>query len=77
MLKKLGLPIAVVLILVFLFFLSARGRKAPFLPADAAHRNAATNASCLACHGPQGKEPLRPKHPPKEQCLYCHKARTQ
>jgi hypothetical protein len=27
---------------------------------------------CLACHGPQAV-PLSAKHPPKEQCLICHK----
>lgn len=27
---------------------------------------------CPACHGPQDV-PLSAKHPPKEQCLICHK----
>jgi cytochrome c553 len=27
---------------------------------------------CVRCHGVQGK-PLSPMHPPKEQCLICHK----
>jgi cytochrome c553 len=30
---------------------------------------------CLACHGPQAV-PLSAKHPPKEQCLICHKQKV-
>ncbi len=29
---------------------------------------------CLTCHNPQAN-PLPEKHPPKEQCLVCHKLR--
>jgi hypothetical protein len=30
---------------------------------------------CLDCHGPQAV-PLSAKHPPKEQCLICHKQKV-
>jgi hypothetical protein len=32
-----------------------------------------TNDSCAACHGPGKRSPLKSSHPPKEDCLLCHK----
>jgi hypothetical protein len=61
-----------------------RGKK---VPADAPHRpfsdlvkkgrdREGVEKGCLACHGAQGK-PLPKGHPPKEQCLICHKLGSQ
>jgi hypothetical protein len=67
-----GLIILVLTVLSFLFFLS-RGKNVPLLPADALHAVVNANDGCLGCHGPGKQAPLKPSHPPKEQCLVCHK----
>jgi hypothetical protein len=33
---------------------------------------AGVEKGCVLCHNPQSR-PLPPQHPPKEQCLLCHK----
>ena len=72
--KKNLLPIMLILIiLAVLYFISSR-QKAPLIPADALHKNIVSNEACTVCHGPGGKTPLKSNHPPKEQCLICHKS---
>ncbi len=61
-------------ILLVLFFLSS-GKKAPLIPGDALHQNATTNEACGECHAPGKPAPLKENHPPKEQCLICHKTK--
>ena len=61
-------------ILLVLFFLSSRN-KAPFIPADDLHKSVTTNEACGDCHAPGKGAPLKESHPPKEQCLICHKAK--
>jgi hypothetical protein len=61
-------------VLLVLFFLSSRN-KAPFIPADEIHRIVTTNEACQECHAPGRRAPLKVSHPPKEQCLICHKAK--
>jgi mono/diheme cytochrome c family protein len=46
------------------------------LPRDETHLQVLSNSLCQTCHGPGKQSPLKPSHPPKEQCLLCHKART-
>lgn len=62
------------MILAILFFLSS-GSKAPAIPADGRHAVITTDAACTACHGPGKTAPLKSSHPPKEQCLICHKVK--
>ncbi len=69
-----GFIVFVVLVLAFLFFLST-GKKVPPVPADSLHAGITTDAGCTACHGPGKQAPLKPAHPPKEQCLVCHKTK--
>ncbi|HUI67338.1 MAG TPA: hypothetical protein VL087_03930 [Nitrospirota bacterium] len=59
-------------VLLFLFFLYS-SKKAPLIPSDDLHRNVTTNAACAECHSPGKQAPLKRNHPPKEQCLTCHK----
>ncbi len=68
-----GLVIAAVVIVLGLFFLSSTGKKPPLIPQNAAHTGITTAEGCAACHAPGRSSPLREKHPPKEQCLVCHK----
>ena len=73
--NNLGIIAIALAILAFLFFLSSR-KQAPTLPRDNAHAQVLSNSLCLTCHGPGKQSPLKPSHPPKEQCLVCHKAGT-
>ena len=63
----------VALVVAVLFVLSTTGRKPPDIPQDVKHAALTTNKQCLACHAPGLESPLKEKHPPKEQCLECHK----
>ncbi len=69
------LPIVLIFtILAVLFYISSR-QKVPLIPADSLHKNIINNAVCADCHSPGKKAPLKENHPPKEQCLVCHKYR--
>jgi len=73
---------AVVLVLVVLIMSTAR-EKGKQVPADDKHRafyeamkkgwdRMEVERGCITCHNSQAI-PLPKKHPPKEQCLICHK----
>jgi cytochrome c553 len=55
------------------FFYSISGKKYPQIPANMAHLGITEIAACLKCHGPDGEKPRKPSHPPKDDCLKCHK----
>ena len=59
-------------VLVSLFFVSS-GKKPPLIPNDERHKIITTEAACAECHAPGKAAPLKLSHPPKEQCLICHK----
>ena len=74
---------AAVLLAAVLVIASTGGEKAGVVPADDTHRpfneamkkgsdSIETEKACTICHNPQA-HPLPKKHPPKEQCLICHK----
>jgi hypothetical protein len=60
-------------VLILLIFLSSTGKKPPMIPLDARHAALTTNEACLSCHALGRSSPLKDTHPPKEQCLVCHK----
>lgn len=73
---------AVVLVLIVLIISTAR-EKAKRVPADEKHRafygamekggdRIEVEKGCITCHNSQAIA-LPKKHPPKEQCLICHK----
>jgi hypothetical protein len=62
-------------VVLLLFVLSLSGKKPPLIPEDAVHADLRTNEACLPCHAPGKSSPLKENHPPKEQCVVCHKAR--
>lgn len=77
--------IVILLVLAIIGVLAAgKGRmKAVPVPNDERHRQmyellgkggerGEVEKSCVLCHGAQGK-PLSKGHPPKEQCLICHR----
>lgn len=60
-------------VLLLLFVLSSTGKKVPVIPSDRLHADLRTNEACLPCHAPGKQAPLKDTHPPKEQCVVCHK----
>jgi hypothetical protein len=74
--KKNMIFIVAAVVLLVLFFLSSRN-KVPFIPADNLHKSITTNEACGECHAPGKRAPLKEGHPPKEQCLVCHKAQKR
>jgi hypothetical protein len=70
--KNLVFFAIVVAVFLVLLFLSSI-KKTPLIPSDAPHQKAATADACRSCHVPGGEAPLKSGHPPKEQCLICHK----
>ena len=71
--KNLVFPVVVIVIILFLVYLSTIGRKAPAIPQDAAHVKITDQRACLDCHAPGKVSPLKQDHPPKEMCFTCHK----
>ncbi|MGO9377782.1 MAG: hypothetical protein ACLP29_04415 [Dissulfurispiraceae bacterium] len=61
-----------VLVIVGILY-SLSGKKYPQMPSDPVHRGATEESMCNECHGPQGKFPRKPEHPPKDECFKCHK----
>lgn len=76
--------VAVVVIVLILSITSEKGRPVPFDDKHQAFYEAMKEGKdrikaekgCITCHNPQAI-PLPKKHPPKEQCLICHKLNYQ
>ncbi len=77
------LTIAAVAIVIAVLILSTTREKTKPVPVDDKHRpfyeamekghdRIEVEKGCVVCHNPQAI-PLPKKHPPKEQCLICHK----
>lgn len=49
------------------------GDRAMYVPGDAQHAGITSDAACRECHAPGKQSPLKETHPPKDQCLTCHK----
>jgi hypothetical protein len=64
---------AVVLLVVTLLYVFSTEEIAP-VPFDEEHLNKAED-SCQECHGEGEEHQLKKEHPPKYQCLQCHKHR--
>jgi hypothetical protein len=71
--NSLSLIIAAAAVLLLLYFLSSSGEKPPPIPPDTTHAGLTTNDVCMPCHGAGKEAPLKDTHPPKEQCVICHK----
>ncbi len=64
--------IAAIALVGILFLISSRTRP-PAIPSDGQHRGIVTDAACRSCHAPGLQAPLKPAHPPKQECLICHR----
>ncbi len=69
--KTWGFIIFVAAVVLFLYLIS--GKRAMYVPGDAMHAGIASDAACMECHGPGKISPRKDTHPPKDQCLTCHK----
>ncbi len=83
-----GMPIYLTVVIVvaaviIVLIMSAAQKKGKEVPIDDKHRVFYQNVEkghdrveaekgCITCHNPQ-VVPLPKRHPPKEQCLICHK----
>lgn len=59
-----------------LAFLS-KTREKRYVPEDEYHPRPLAVALCRDCHAPGKMAPQPPDHPPKEQCMLCHRDRTK
>jgi hypothetical protein len=66
-----GFAIFVLVVVGVLFIMS--GDDYPPVPSDDVHRAISDNTVCMECHGPDKEHPLKEDHPPKFECLKCHK----
>lgn len=48
-------------------------RKARYVPVDDNHPRPLAVALCRDCHAPGKAAPQSAKHPPKDQCMLCHR----
>ncbi len=81
--KREWLTIAAVAVVLVVLIMSTAHEKAKRVPSDEKHRafyeavekgrnRIEVERGCVTCHSAQAI-PLPKKHPPKEQCLICHK----
>ena len=67
----------VLAVLAFLSMISGRRVLPPFIPQDSQHIVLDDPKVCLECHGPGKGAPLKKAHPPKRECLKCHKVKGE
>jgi hypothetical protein len=72
--KKTLLLLVAASLLVAALTLVSRSTQPPTQPADEAHRNLRVNRDCAPCHAAGAEAPLNDRHPPKDDCLHCHRA---
>lgn len=65
------------MLLVIGFLTLFSGTRAPRIPEDSRHGVITDNAACAECHAPGKEAALKASHPPKTECLLCHKAKRK
>ncbi len=68
--KNIVFAVSVLLIVAVLYIVSTE--EIVPVPLDREHQNKA-ETTCLECHGENREHQLKKEHPPKYQCLQCHK----
>ncbi len=71
--SKASFIIFVVAVVGVLLIYTFTGKEYPAIPSDDFHRGVTTDAGCMGCHGPGKKYEMKKTHPPKFECLKCHK----
>lgn len=72
--KHIAIFLVFVGLVVGLLF-TLTGNKSPRIPDDEYHAVFDVEEVCWECHGPEGDAPRKETHPPKDQCLECHKVK--
>ena len=70
----IGFVVFVLIVLAVFYALS--GKKIVQVPRDAFHNGVTKEtpvSACMECHGPGKEHARKPAHPPKDDCLKCHK----
>jgi cytochrome c553 len=67
----------VLAVLALLSIISGKRVPPPFIPQDSQHSVLNDPNLCLECHGPDKTAPLKKAHPPKGECLKCHKVKGE
>jgi hypothetical protein len=63
----------VIVVVGFLYAIS--GERAHRIPEDEMHMVIDRNEVCMGCHGPGKISERKPAHPPKDDCIKCHKTK--
>ncbi|MDP2168763.1 MAG: hypothetical protein Q8J64_10585 [Thermodesulfovibrionales bacterium] len=53
------------------------GQRSPQIPNDETHKGITEPVVCLNCHGPEKEYARKPAHPPKDECLKCHRVKRK
>lgn len=67
----------VLAVLALLSMISGKRVPPPLIPQDSQHIVFNDPAVCLECHGLDKVAPLKKAHPPKRECLECHKVKSE
>jgi hypothetical protein len=70
-----GVLVLAALAAAFMVVFALADRHAPFIPRDIFHALVINNSACTTCHTPGKQAPLKASHPPKDECMSCHKAK--
>jgi cytochrome c553 len=68
---------AVFVALILGFFLAISRDRAAYIPDDDSHRGVTEVSVCRRCHAAGTEQALSAEHPPKDQCLECHKRKKK
>ncbi|NJD55671.1 MAG: hypothetical protein FIA94_04605 [Nitrospirae bacterium] len=74
---KNSLLFALFILIVVGFLFSISGKKYPQMPADTSHLGVTDTAVCMGCHEAGKLYPRKATHPPKFECLKCHKQKRK
>lgn len=64
--------IAFAIVVIGILFLVS-GDRSPRIPEDVKHAGLMEDSLCTPCHGPEKEFARKAEHPPKDECLKCHK----
>ena len=62
----------IVAAVILLLVLGTSERQTVAVPGNEAHRNSASRADCMSCHGAEGVRPQSATHTKADQCFQCH-----
>lgn len=70
--KRDAFFLAFVAAVILLLVIGTGERTTKPTPNDDTHRQVASRAACMECHGEGGVKPQPPRHTKADQCFQCH-----